>query len=260
MRRPEPSSTTAGWRRSLRLVGLTAVVLALSGCASLMTPGPSGHKRDPWENWNRKVFAFNESLDENVLKPVTTAYSELVPRPVRLGIDNFFGNVGDAWSAVNLFLQGRLKTGLNQTLRFAINSTMGFGGVIDIAGEAGIERNSEDMGRTFGRWGSGTGAYIVWPLFGPSSVRDTLAMPLDWLASPSMVFDDGRAKVGITALKTINTRANLLQAGRMLDDIALDKYTFLRDAYLARRSSFEEESEDDYEVITPKEGEPQAGP
>ena len=259
MRRPV-LSTTAGWRRALRLFGLAAVVLALSGCASLMTPGPSGNKRDPWENWNRKVFAFNESLDEAVLKPVATAYSELVPHPVRLGVDNFFGNVGDAWSAVNLFLQGRLRTGLNQTLRFAINSTMGFGGFIDIAGEAGIERNSEDMGRTFGRWGTGTGAYIVWPLFGPSSVRDTLAMPFDMMAGPSALVSEAGPKAGVISLRVINTRANLLQAGRMLDDIALDKYTFLRDAYLARRASFEEESGDDYEVITPKKDEPQAGP
>jgi phospholipid-binding lipoprotein MlaA len=250
----------AGWRRLLLRLGAAALLLALGGCASLAEPGPSGHKRDPWENWNRKVFAFNEAVDEALLKPVATTYSELVPRPVRLGVDNFFGNIGDAWSSVNLFLQGRLKSGLNQTLRFAINSTMGFGGVIDIAGEAGIERNSEDMGRTFGRWGTGTGAYIVWPIFGPSSVRDTLALPFDMLASPSALVSDGGARVGIAGLRVINARANLLNAGRMLDDIALDKYTFVRDAYLARRNVVEDESDDDYEPIVPEKGTPQAGP
>ena len=250
----------AAWRRLTGWLALGSLLMALGGCASVAGPGTPPNKRDPWENWNRKVFAFNEAVDEAVLKPVATAYSELVPRPVRLGVDNFFGNIGDAWSAVNLFLQGRLKTGLNQTLRFAINSTMGFGGVIDIAGEAGIERNSEDMGRTFGRWGTGTGAYIVWPLFGPSSVRDTLAMPFDWLASPTGLVSETGPKAGVISLRVINARANLLGAGRMLDDIALDKYTFLRDAYIARRSVVEDESGDEYEPIAPDKGAPQSGP
>lgn len=248
------------WQRTLFGVGVAVLLLALGGCASLAGPGASGNKRDPWENWNRKVFSFNEAVDEALLKPVATAYSELVPRPVRLGVDNFFGNIGDAWSAVNLFLQGRVKTGLNQTLRVGINSTLGFGGLIDIAGEAGIERNSEDMGRTFGQWGTGTGAYIVWPIFGPSSVRDSLALPFDMLASPSGLVSDGGARVGIASLRVINTRANLLGAGRMLDDIALDKYTFVRDAYLARRNVVEDEADDEYEPIVPERGDPQSGP
>ncbi len=251
----------SSWRRAAALIGL-ALLLTLSGCASLRGGAgrSAGQKLDPWESWNRKVFAFNERVDEAVLKPVATAYSELVPQPVRVGVDNFFGNVADGWSAVNLFLQGRFKTGAQQTMRFAVNSTFGLMGLLDVAGEAGLERNSEDMGRTFGRWGTGTGAYIVWPFFGPSSVRDSLAMPFDWMASPSMVFDDGRAKVGIFMLRTVNTRANFLRAGEMLDGIALDKYTFIRDAYLTRRGSFEEESGDEYEVISPKKDEPQAGP
>lgn len=238
----------SAWRRAA-VLGLLA--LLLSGCASLKGPGAAGQKLDPWENWNRKVFAFNEKLDENVLKPVATAYSEVVPSPVRQGVDNFFGNVGDAWSAVNLFLQGRFKTGVLQTMRFAVNSTLGLVGVLDISTEVGLERHSEDMGKTFGRWGMGTGAYIVWPLFGPSSVRDSVGLPFDTLASPSWLFDDGRDKVGIFLLKSVNSRANFLRAGEMLDGIALDKYTFIRDAYLTKRGSFEEEGGDEYEVISP---------
>ena len=243
------------WRR---IAALGLLSLSLAGCASLKGPGAPGQKLDPWESWNRKVFAFNEKLDENVLKPVATAYSEVVPSPVRQGVDNFFGNVGDVWSAVNLFLQGRFKTGVQQTMRFAVNSTLGFAGLLDISTEVGLERHSEDMGKTFGRWGMNTGAYIVWPLFGPSSVRDSLGMPFDTLASPSWLFDDGRDKVGIFALKSINARANFLRAGEMLDGIALDKYTFIRDAYLTKRGSFEEEGGDDYEVITPEPPKPQA--
>jgi phospholipid-binding lipoprotein MlaA len=241
-----------------RLVMLSLLALCLGGCASLKGPGAPGQKLDPWERWNRKVFSFNESVDENVLKPVATVYSDVVPAPVRLGIDNFFGNVGDAWSAVNLFLQGRFKTGVQQTMRFAVNSTLGFVGVLDISTEIGLERHSEDLGKTFGRWGTGTGAYIVWPLLGPSSVRDSFALPFDRLASPAVVFQDSGSQLGITVLQAINARSNFLRAGEMLDGIALDKYTFIRDAYLTRRGSFEQEGGDDYEVISPEAPKPQA--
>ncbi|MDC6166076.1 MlaA family lipoprotein [Paucibacter sp. XJ19-41] len=245
------------WRR-LALLGVMA--LSLGGCASLKGPGSPGQKLDPWENWNRKVFGFNEKIDENVLKPVATAYSEVVPAPARLGVDNFFGNVADAWSAVNLFLQGRLKTGVLQTMRFAVNTTLGFGGVLDIGTEVGLERHSEDLGKTFGRWGTGTGAYIVWPLLGPSSVRDSFALPFDRRASPALLLDSGNAQFGITVLQAVNARSNFLRAGEMLDGIALDKYTFIRDAYLTRRGSFEEDGGDEYEVISPEPpSDPQAG-
>jgi phospholipid-binding lipoprotein MlaA len=211
--------------------------------------GSKGQRLDPWESWNRKVFAFNEKLDQNVMKPVATAYSDLVPSPVRTGIDNFFGNIGDAWSAVNLVLQGRFKAGVEQGMRFAVNSTLGFVGVLDIATEAGLDKNSQDFGKTLGKWGMGTGAYVVWPFFGPSSVRDSLALPVDWQASPGVVFDDGSKKVALTSLNLINTRANFLRAGEMLEGIALDKYTFYRDAYLQRRGSFDDD--DEVEVLVP---------
>ncbi|MGN6830267.1 MlaA family lipoprotein [Paucibacter sp. M5-1] len=251
------SHAGASWRR-LALLGVMA--LSLGGCTSLKGPGSPGQKLDPWENWNRKVFGFNEKIDENVLKPVATAYSEVVPAPARLGVDNFFGNVADAWSAVNLFLQGRLKTGVLQTMRFAVNTTLGFGGVLDISTEVGLERHSEDLGKTFGRWGTGTGAYIVWPLLGPSSVRDSFALPFDRRASPALLLDSGNAQFGITVLQAVNARSNFLRAGEMLDGIALDKYTFIRDAYLTRRGSFEEDGGDEYEVISPEPpSDPQAG-
>lgn len=237
---------------------LFCLALLLSGCASLRGPGAPGQKLDPWESWNRKVFGFNESLDKHVLKPVATAYSEVVPSPVRQGIDNFFNNVSDAWSAVNLLLQGRPKQAAQQVMRFAVNSTFGIVGLIDIATEAGLERNSEDLGKTFGRWGFGTGAYIVWPLFGPSSVRDSLALPWDRLATPSIAFGDTSAKVALTTIQVVNTRSNFLRAGEMLEGIALDKYTFYRDAYLQRRGSFGDDEE--YEVLPATEESPPKKP
>ncbi len=251
----------AGLMRSLVLLLL---VLGLAGCQTVKgvgtrieravdkVMGSKGQRLDPWENWNRKVFAFNEKLDANVLKPVATAYSEIVPSPVRTGIDNFFGNIGDAWSAVNLLLQGRFKAGVEQGMRFAVNSTLGLAGVLDIATEAGLEKNSQDFGKTLGKWGMGTGAYVVWPVFGPSSVRDSIALPLDWKASPAVIFDDGSKKVLITTLNIVNARANFLRAGDMLEGIALDKYTFYRDAYLQRRGSFDDDEE--VEVLVPGNG------
>lgn len=245
-------------------LAVLALAVGLSGCQTVKgvgarveravdkVMGSKGQRMDPWESWNRKVFAFNETLDASVLKPVATAYSEIVPSPIRTGIDNFFGNLGDAWSAVNLMLQGRFKASVEQGMRFAVNSTFGLAGVLDVATETGLEKNSQDFGKTLGKWGMGTGAYIVWPLFGPSSVRDSLALPVDWQASPAVVFDDGSKKVLITSLNIINTRANFLRAGEMLEGIALDKYTFYRDAYLQRRGSFDDD--DEVEVLVPGNG------
>ena len=231
--------------------GLLALTLALSACT---TPGGErggpGQKLDPWENWNRKVFAFNEDLDRIVLKPVATTYSDVVPQQVRHGVDNFFGNAADAWSAINNMLQGKFEAGLQDLIRFGTNTVFGLFGVMDVATELGLDRHNKDFGQTLGRWGVGAGAYVVWPLFGPSTVRDSFALPLDRAVSPALVINDGSAQFGITVLQIVNTRAGLLGASKLLDEIALDKYTFLRDAYLQRRRSLifdgeEPEAKDD---------------
>ncbi|HEX6364393.1 MAG TPA: VacJ family lipoprotein [Albitalea sp.] len=217
-------------------LALLAAGALLQGCS---TPGARtpGERVDPWEKWNRKVFRFNERLDEEVLEPVATAYSNVVPVTVRRGIDNFFGNAADAWSAVNNFLQGKFTQGIEDTMRVGTNTVFGLGGFIDVATEFGIDHKYEDFGQTLGAWGFGPGAFVVWPLFGPSSVRDSIALPLDRSVSPALTISDGTVQWEITGLQIINTRANLLGASRVLDDIALDKYTFVRDAYLQRRRS-----------------------
>lgn len=219
-------------------VAVVLVAALLSGCATVREArGGPGQKLDPWENWNRKVFSFNEKLDEHVMKPVATAYSNIVPQPVRTGVDNFFGNFSDAWSAINNLLQGKLAAGLEDIMRVGTNTLFGVFGIFDIASEAGMERHKEDFGQTLGRWGVGAGAYIVWPVLGPSTVRESFALPLDLSAAPSTLIHDGRSKYSILTLQFINTRANLLGATRVVDDIALDKYTFIRDGYLQRRRS-----------------------
>jgi phospholipid-binding lipoprotein MlaA len=226
--------------RAALLSFVAALLLALGGCATTLKDvrGGPGARLDPWENWNRKVFAFNESLDENVLKPVATGYAKVVPQLARRGVDNFFANAADAWSAVNNVLQGKPEPAMQDVVRVTTNTVFGFFGLLDIASEFGLEHHYEDFGQTLGRWGVGAGAYVVWPVLGPSSVRDSAALPADrWFASPSVFIKDGRWQGGITVLQIINTRANLLGASKLLDDIALDKYSFIRDAYLQRRRS-----------------------
>jgi phospholipid-binding lipoprotein MlaA len=219
------------WWALLLIVGAL-----LQGCSTVGAK-TAGQRLDPWENWNRKVFTFNERLDEQVLKPVATGYSAVVPRPVRSGVDNFFGNAADAWSAVNNFLQGKVANGLHDVIRFGTNTVFGLAGVLDVATEFGLDHQYEDFGQTLGHWGVGQGAYIVWPLLGPSSLRESFAMPLDRAATPAAFINDGTVRWELTGLQIINTRANLLGASKVLDDIALDKYTFVRDAYLQRRRS-----------------------
>lgn len=212
------------------LLGLLLVAAGLGGCATAQRP-------DPLEPWNRKVFAFNEGLDNAVLKPTATAYQKVVPRPVRTAATNFFNNISDLWSATNLFLQGRVTDGLSDVMRFGSNTVFGILGLADVASEMGMERHNEDFGQTLGHWGVGPGAYIVWPLLGPSTVRDSIALPIEQQVAPETFVSTVRMRNSLSVVRLVNTRANLLQAGNMLDGISLDKYTFMRDAYLQRRRS-----------------------
>ena len=219
-------------------VALSVLLALLAGCSTIKAAraGP-GQRLDPWENWNRKVFAFNEGLDQKVLKPVATTYADVVPQPVRISVSNFFGNFADAWSAVNNMLQGKFTLGMQDVMRVGTNTLFGVFGAIDVATEMGFDHQYEDFGQTLGHWGVGAGAYVVLPLFGPSTVRDAVALPLDRTASPAIIINDGSTQFGILALQLINTRANLLGASKVIDEISLDKYTFVRDAYLQRRRS-----------------------
>ena len=214
------------------------LALALAGCATIdAARGGPGQKLDPWENWNRKVFNFNEDLDQLVLKPVATVYTDVMPQFMRRSVSNFYNNFSDAWSAINNILQGKLQAGFEDVTRVSTNTLFGLFGVLDVASEMGLDRHYEDFGQTMGRYGVGPGAYVVLPLLGPSTVRDAVALPVDRLATPPAFFDGTGTVIGLTVLQAINTRAGLLGATRVIDDIALDKYTFVRDAYLQRRRS-----------------------
>lgn len=222
--------------------GLTALVcaslmLVLQGCAS--TPAPSGNAQvnDPIEGFNRTMFGFNETVDENVLKPVATGYKNVVPSPGRTGVTNFYNNFEDAWSAVNSLLQLKFEHAASDTMRVLVNTTLGFGGVLDWASEMRLQRYNEDFGQTLAHWGMGEGAYVVWPLLGPSTARDSVALPLDLAAGPGLAIESTAISISASVLNVVNTRANLLDSSALLDDIVLDKYIFVRDGFLQRRRS-----------------------
>lgn len=218
--------------RRLRALLPAAVVLAsllLTGCA--VGPNP----RDPLENFNRGVSQFNEKVDSVVLKPSATFYREKVPPLARTGVSNFFANLSDAWSGVNSLLQFKLQNAAEDLMRFGVNTFFGLGGILDPASEMNIERHREDFGQTLGRWGVPPGPYIVLPLLGPSTLRDTIALPVDWQGDPLYQFSPTGTRDSLYGLRLVDVRANLLRAGDVLEGAALDKYSFTRDAYLQKR-------------------------
>lgn len=235
-------------RSPVRKLAFVASALALAGCSTL-TPRLTG---DPLEPVNRGVFTFNEALDRTVMVPVATVYRDITPTVVRTGIDNFFHNFQDAWSAVNLLLQGRPADAGSDLMRFGINTVFGIGGFIDWAEPLGLERHDEDLGQTLGKWGVGPGPYLVLPLLGPSTLRDVTDVPFAVQISPDQMVHDSFVLNGMAVVRIVNVRANLLGATQVIDEIALDKYQFIRDAYLQRRRNLiydgnPPEEEDPYE-------------
>ncbi len=208
-----------------------ALVLALAaGCATT-----NGDPRDPLEGFNRSMYAFNEAFDDAIGKPVATAYQSALPDPVRTWVRNFFANIADLFIGLNNLLQAKFEDGLTDWARFTFNTTIGIVGINDVASEIGLEKHNEDFGQTFGRWGAPDGAYLVWPFFGPSTVRDTAGGLLDLYFDPVRRHDPVDARNFSIVLRATGQRADLLDASRILEEAALDKYVFQRDAYLQRR-------------------------
>ena len=218
--------------RTTALAGLLSTAALLAGCAA--TQGQP-HPQDPFESFNRSMYSFNDAVDTAVLKPVATVYRDVTPQLARDGVSNFFGNLGEVWSFVNNTLQGRVDGAYNSVVRFSVNSVFGIGGLFDVASEAGIQRHRQDFGQTLGRWGLNTGPYLVLPLLGPSTVRDTLALPVDWWGSPLGYLDDTGARNSLYGLQLVSKRERLLKTGDMLDSVALDRYSLVRDVFLRTR-------------------------
>ena len=225
--------------RSVAVLPRVATVIAagaiLAGCATVQNPDPA----DPWEGFNRNVYAFNDTVDRAVLRPVAEAYTFVTPRPVRSCVSNIFSNIGDIWGAANSFLQGRGLDGINTLGRFMFNTTMGVGGCFDVASKTGANKIPNDFGITLGVWGIGQGPYVVLPILGPSSVRDSAGFATDVVANPLSLthVESVRWRNSLIGLRLIDTRANYLDASKMVDRTAIDPYSFIRDAYLQRRAA-----------------------
>lgn len=192
--------------------------------------------KDPLQAYNRVMFAFNERADQYALKPVAKAYRFITPKPVQFVVGNFFSNLGDLWTGFNNLLQGKGKAAASDTARFFVNSTLGFLGFADVATEMGLEKHNEDLGQTLGWWGVPSGPYFVIPLLGPSTIRDATSRLVDVYGQPYMWQDGHEAlKWSLWTVDKVHTRASLLDAEGALNDAALDKYTLMRDGWLARR-------------------------
>lgn len=218
----------------LKRVLLSFMLSVAAGCA---TTGADGDPRDPWEPANRAVYRFNESFDEALARPIATAYRDLLHAEIRDRVRNFFSNIGDVFISVNNLLQGKVQEGIEDFARFVFNSTIGLLGIHDVASDMGLEKHNEDFGQTFGRWGAADGPYVVLPILGSSTVRDGFGTALDLYTDPVRDFRPNRLRNSATVLRLTSTRADLLEASRILEEAALDKYVFQRDAYLQRRRS-----------------------
>jgi phospholipid-binding lipoprotein MlaA len=209
---------------------LCIVAVFGAGCASSNTPG------DPMEGFNRAMFGFNEALDDAVLKPIATGYKNITPEPARDCVGNVFSNINDVFVAINSLLQGKAGDAVSDACRVLINSTVGILGCFDVASKVGLEKHNRDFGQTFGKWGIASGPYLVLPFLGPSNIRDGVGRVIYSSLDPVWANHIPTRNVAYS-LRTVDTRASLLTAGRAVEDAALDKYAFLRDAYVQRRQS-----------------------
>ncbi|MDR2032982.1 MAG: VacJ family lipoprotein [Azoarcus sp.] len=227
--KPHPEPPLPAPRAAARRLCAAAIAACVAGCAST----PPG---DPLEPYNRAMFSFNEKLDKVVLKPAARAYVTVTPALVRTCVGNFFGNFNDPWISLNNLLQGKPAAAASDVARFLINSTAGLGGLFDIATEMRLIKHDEDFGQTLGHWGIGEGMFLVLPFFGPSTLRDTLALPLDITADDSWkIVPHVSTRNVMSAVQITNERARALGLERTLEEGTLDQYRYARDFYLQQR-------------------------
>lgn len=220
--------------RNLFKISIAATILLMTGCA---TTNQSAGVSDPLEGYNRAMYSFNDALDTAIIKPVAKGYDTVVPDPLSHGVSNFFSNLNDITVIINDLLQGKFYQAYKDTHRFVLNTTVGVAGIFDVASLSGLTKNNEDFGQTLGVWGAEPGAYIVLPLFGPRNVRDSFGLIGDILTDPVTYIDDDETYFAVAGTRLIDTRANLLKAEKVLDEAALDEYSYVRDAYMQRRQS-----------------------
>lgn len=210
---------------------LVCGVLVLQGCATVQMPD----KRDPWESMNRSIYKFNDVVDNVAIKPAAQAYEAVIPRFARTGVHNFLGNLGDVWSMANSALQLKGQATAETFMRISVNTFLGLGGLLDVATEMRLEKRKEDFGQTLGYWGVKPGPYLVLPLLGPSTLRDTIALPMEMQGDVSRQFSDDATRNTLTVTRVLDIRAGLLQTVDVVKAASLDPYSFVRDGYLQKR-------------------------
>ncbi|NPT56782.1 MlaA family lipoprotein [Paraburkholderia elongata] len=221
-------------KRGVRTVQIATFALAaatLAGCSTVQTPT----KGDPLEGLNRTIFTVNDKLDQYALKPAAKGYVWATPQPVRDSVTNFFSNIGDVYIAANNLLQLKITDGVEDIMRIVINTVFGVGGLFDVATLAKLPKHDNDLGLTLGHYGVPAGPYLVLPLFGPSTVRDAVGSIGNYYVNPLSYINPPGLSWALYGLNVVNTRANLLNASDVLEGAALDKYSFVRNAYLQRR-------------------------
>lgn len=217
-------------RQARRLFGVGT--LALCACAGA---GAGENARDPYEGFNRAMFEVNEVVDTYVAKPVAKAYDSAAPLPVKAGVGNVFSNAGDLWTGVNNALQGKFSDAGTDLARLVVNSTVGILGLFDVASELGLDKHDEDFGQTLATWGVGEGGYVFLPVIGPRTLRDTAGWGVDITVDPVSDIRPVAARNSLVGLRFVDIRASLLPSDKVVEEAALDKYAYIRDAYLQRR-------------------------
>ncbi len=226
--------------RNVRRAAIAATslgaMLAAGGCATVPA-GAGKNPADPYERFNRQMYAFNEFFDRRVGKPVAEGYIDAIPQPVRTCVGNIFANLGEIATFVDTSLEGRPHDAAVSFGRLVLNTTFGLGGCLDLGPRFGLYRNKQDFGLTMGNWGVPSGPYIVLPFLGPSTARDTVGMVPDFLLSPIDYVSPVADQYALGVAYYVNARAELLDTTNLLEQIALDPYAFTRDSYLQMRTN-----------------------
>ena len=235
--------------RHWAMVVLVVLTVMSAGCAS----GPNANPKDPLEPMNRNIAKFNDVLDDNLLKPVATGYRDYTPQPVQTGVGNFFRNLSDVFSTLNNGLQLKGRDTAESLMRVVVNTTLGIYGIFDVATEIGLQRHQEDFGQTLGYWGVPAGPYVVLPVFGPSTLRDTSMLPLELSTDLVSRHDVTAERNAAIAARIVDRRASLLRTTDLLSGAAIDKYSFTRDSYLQfrRNQVFDGNPPDEDELSDP---------
>lgn len=218
---------------TVRILLTLAVITLTSGCAS----NRAGNPADPLESFNRGVYQFNDTVDKAITKPIAQGYDTVMPEIGKMMVSNFFSNLDDILVTTNDFLQLKIVQGVLDAMRFAVNSTVGMYGLIDIGSQVGLVKHDEDFGQTLGKWGVGNGPYIVLPILGPSTLRDSVGLYADSRPSKVRRVEHMRTRNQLYAGNAISHRAQVLDQEKILDEAAVDRYEFVRDAYLLRRQN-----------------------